>query len=78
MMLLPSDDSSYKCSNDISIYDYRKSGKKLKKYKPEDKYVDFDLMDQRVLLHGNIKFSFIDHDAYGQDSKVTRAIHGFS
>ncbi len=60
----------YKCSNDITTYDYLKSGKKLKKYKPDDKFVDIDLTDQNVILNGNVKFAFFDHDAFGKDTKM--------
>ena len=55
---------------EAKVYDHKDHDKTLRKYKTDEPYVDLDCSYVPILLHGNVKFQFFDHDAYGSDEKV--------
>jgi hypothetical protein len=51
-------------------YNHKDHDTTTRKYKSEDPFVDIDCTFFPVLLNGNMKFIFFDHDAFGSDEKM--------
>lgn len=52
------------------IFDYKKRVKKIKHYKTDEKYIDFELEAFNLLIKGDVKLMFYDKAGYQGDDKM--------
>lgn len=54
----------------VKVFDYKKAVKRVKNYKPRDKYADLELGDMDIRIRGDVKLVFWDHDRVGSPDKM--------
>ena len=63
-------DDKKKCHVMKKIFDYLKANKKVRNYRPRDKYADIDVTEFDLRVRGDVKIVLYDYDTVGGNDKM--------